>query len=206
MRVCLINGSPSREKATSQALVGLIDARLGDGAIEKRQVLLPLQHRKPTPDETLDALIDADAWVLAFPLYAYGLPAALTRVLEELPRRVEERGASLRGVRVYAVVNSGHGEPWVNEDALRVVRLYCRRMGLRWRLGVAIGGGLVVTMMRDIPLVNGPLRRALRCVCDDVVSPAEGPLEELAIRPILPLPLMNYMKDSPLSKRFVERR
>ncbi len=206
MRVCLINGSPSREKATSQVLVDLIDAGLDVAAVENHRMLLPLKRRAPVPDGTLDALIDADVWVLAFGLYAYGLPAALTRVFEELPRRVEERGASLDGVRVYAVVNSGHGEPWVNEDALRVVRLYCRRMGLHWRFGVAIGGGMVVTMMRDIPLVNGPLRRALRRVCDDVLDPSEAPPADRSIRPILPLALMNYMKDSPISKRWAEQR
>ena len=66
----------------------------------------------------------ADALVLVFPLYADSLPVPLLRLFKEL-----EACPPCRRPAVSVVVNCGFLEPFQNDIAVEMVRLFCRRNG-----------------------------------------------------------------------------
>ena len=149
----------------------------------------------------------SDAIVFSFPLYAYTLPAAFTRLIEDYYGHVGSRhvaGGSPPGV--YALVNSGFPAPGVNFEALRVVKNFCVRTGLLWRFGAAIGGGLVVAMTRNVPLVNRKLRKLYGLIREDILGDGTMPLEDISIKPIIPKRMMIYMKESKWAKRYMRKK
>ncbi len=200
-RVCLVNGSPSGDKATSLVFAMALVEALGE-EVETELVSLDLGRRRPTRQSTLDALSSAEVLVFSLPLYAYGLPAAMIKLLEDFAAMESPKEPA----RVYAIVNSGYGDPAVNTEALRILRHFCQRCGLRWRFGVMVGGGLLVAMMKEVPVARWRLDRALAALAEDIRADGAEPRDDLSIRPVIPLTVMNYLKDSDWSKRFMDRR
>ncbi len=105
--------------------------------------------------------------------------------------------------RIYAIVNSACADAAVNAEALRVMQLYCQRTEMVWRFGTAIGAGLVVVKLRKLPLANRALRRAGRLIREDLLRGGVGAHDDVSIRPAIPKALMDFMRDSPWSKRLM---
>ncbi len=210
-RVCLINGSP-RGKLSTSSLVFLrgLEKSLAKEGFRTALLTVGRRSQEPTPEDQLRELAGAQALVFSFPLYAYSTPAALTKLLEELYLHLRRHPPGGQPPRVYALVNSGYAEPKVNTEALRVMRLFCKRAGLRWRFGAAIGGGMVVAMTRGFPLVAWTLRRLYRRIGADLrggeAAASVSPAEDLWIRPIIPKPIMVRFKDSKWAKKFMARQ
>jgi len=202
----MVNGSPRLEKSTS--LVFLKDLEAGLGTEDFRTVFISLNIKKggAVPQESLLVLAEADVIIFSFPLYAYSLPAPLIKLLEAYYHWSIEQKDNSAVKRVYAVVNSGFPESSINKEALRVIKLFCRRTGFTWRFGAAIGGGMVVAMMKHIPLVNRRLKKVYKKIIDDIFQGSESPAEDIAIKPVIPKPVMLYMKDSKFSKRMMAKK
>jgi multimeric flavodoxin WrbA len=209
-RVCLINGSP-RGKLSSSSLIFLqgLDRSLAGRGVPTALITVGRRSGEPTPEGVLQDMADAEALIFSFPLYAYSTPAALTRFLEELSLHLHRHATAAqpaRVARVYALVNSGNADPRVNTEALRVMRLFCRKAGLSWRFGAAIAGGMVVAMTRGFPPVGWVLRRLYRRIGDDLRSAGAPPAADVTILPIIPKRIMNWFKDSKWSKKFMARQ
>jgi hypothetical protein len=206
-RVCLVNGSP-RGKLSSSSLIFLqgLERSLAKEGVRTALVTVARRSGEPASESMLQELAGADALVFSFPVYAYSTPAALTKFLEELYLHLRRHPPKGRPAQVYALVNSGNAEPKVNAEALRVMRLFCRKAGLAWRFGAAIGGGMVVAMTRGLPPVGWTLRRLYRRIGDDLRGDSASPLEDVTIRPIIPKRIMNWFKDSKWSKKFMARQ
>jgi putative NADPH-quinone reductase len=95
----------------------------------------------PYPDDALSAMRNADVIVMAFPLFVYSLPGALVRLLEDYWICFRNAGDRHTAARMYAIVNCAFTEPEINEDAIRVVKSFCRKLGITWRFAVSIGCG-----------------------------------------------------------------
>ena len=127
-KVCLINGSLRGKKASSLAFLKRVSAALGTNGFQ-----IHLLTVKPGANglEALTAAASADVIVIAFPLFCYTLPGALTRFLEDLHSYAEKNGQCNGHGKVFAIVNCGFPEPRINEEAIRVMRSFCARLGLR---------------------------------------------------------------------------
>ncbi len=205
-RVCLINGSPRGKLSSSLVFLRGLERSLTKEGVPTDLVTVGRRSGEPTPEGALQELAGAEALVFAFPLYAYSTPAALTKLLEELYQHLRLHPPRERPARVYALVNSGFAGPQVNEEALRVMRLFCRKAGLSWRFGAAIGGGIVVAMTRAFPLVGWTLRRLYRRILFDLQSESSAPVQDVSIRPIIPKPIAVRFKDSKWARKFMARQ
>jgi hypothetical protein len=186
-------------------LRGLERSLAGESA-QTALVTVGRRSGEPAPEGVLQELANAEALVFSFPLYAYSTPAALTKFLEELYLHLRRHPPRERPARVYALVNSGNADPRVNEEALRVMRLFCQKAGLSWRFGAAIGGGMLVAMTRAFPLVAWKLRRLYRRIGADLRSERASLAGDVAIRPIIPKRITDRFKDSKWAKKFMARQ
>lgn len=97
---------------------------------------------------------NADAIVIAFPLYVFCLPGVLMRFLEDYYMHLKSNNRLTKNVRVYAIVNCGFPEPIINNEAIRVLKNFCVRLNLNWRFAVSIGMGEAVGSTKDIKFMQ----------------------------------------------------
>lgn len=194
--VCLVNGSLRGRKSSSLAFLRDVDRRLPEHEFAKTLVSVSAARTNPYPAAVLQQMAAADILVLAFPLYAYGLPGALMRLLEEFDSCVQAGNGHKSDARVYVVVNCAFPRPHITAEAVRVIRNLCRRLSLQWRFAVRIGSGITVVVTRRVPLLNAGPRRALNEVAADIRSGAATPHEDILVRPVIPerilLAIKNY--------------
>jgi multimeric flavodoxin WrbA len=235
--VLLVNGSPRGEKATSLIFLKNFADLLDPEEFRTTTYSIGITNDRPTPEYILTALSKTDAVVFSFPLYAYTTPAAFTKFLEDYYFfRREQAGGGYgsrenaqpdrpagKAPKVYAFVNCGYAVPGVNRETLQVMRHFCSRTGMEWRFGAAIGGGLIVAMTQNIPIVNVKLRKVYKKIAADIggkgstAAEAENSAEEgisaaaskilpdIYIKPIIPKAVMNKMKDSKWAKKFMAK-
>ena len=65
MKITLINGSPKVKGSTSEALTGALKSCLSP----KADIIEIGFHTPILPQEAIDQMHDADAWVFLYPLY-----------------------------------------------------------------------------------------------------------------------------------------
>lgn len=192
--ICLINGSLRGKKASSLAFLGDVERRLPDAGYATRTVTVKARVRGSYPQETLRELATADALILVFPLFTYGIPGALMRLLEEYCSYVAGGNGHNPETKVYAVVNCGFPRPVIFRDCVRTLRNLCRRLSLDWRFAVCISSGPVVVMTRRVPFLDLKLKRAFADIASDLTSDARAPKDDYLIRPVVPVPICLMMK------------
>ena len=104
--------------------------------------------------------------MMAFPAFLHSATAVSYTHLEE------------KEITVYTVVNCGYYEARQNAPALEIMKNWCRKCGLIWGIGVGVGGGSMMPMLREIPAGRGPrkrLSRALAELADDIKSRTAAP-------------------------------
>ncbi len=194
--VCLVNGSLRGKKASSLAFLRDVSHALDTSKCGKTCIRVLGSAVQGYPEETLRHMAEADALVLVFPLYAYGLPGALMRLLEDFYRHVEAGNEYNRQTRVYAIVNCGFPRPELTTgEAVRVVRNFCRRLHLKWRFAVCIGTGPVVALTRKVPFLDYKLKRAITEIASDIIDEADEPKDDRFVRPIIPESIIRRIKE-----------
>ena len=149
----MVCASPKARASTSAALL-----RMLCGHLTKTQVTELFWSNDKLTEEELEGLGGCRTLVLAFPLYVDCLPSHLLRCLEQLRQSAADGRARLPQ-RVYAIVNNGFYEATQNIPAIEVIRLWCRRVGITFAGGLAVGcGGMVASVYRAAG-ANGPLKR-----------------------------------------------
>lgn len=192
--VCLINGSLRGKNASSLALLTDVDRAMRDGEYDKTVITVRARVKGSYPEDVLRSMARADALVLVFPLYDYGLPGALTRLLEDFYRFARAGSFERKRAKVYVIVNCGFPRPEITGEAVRVVRNFCRRLSLDWRFAIRIGGGPAVVMMRRLPLLDGGLKRAIAEIATDLGSGDTEVPNDYLIRPVIPEPILLAIK------------
>jgi hypothetical protein len=203
-KICLINGSPRGKKAVSFILLEDFSKKRG-GSVNVSLHQVGLKTDSPASPEILEAIQDSDGILFAFPLYAYTLPGALTKLLLDYVNwynRTESEAAK----KVYAMVNCGFPDPSTNREALRVMELFCLRTGLNWRFGVAIGGGLIVAGTRNVPIINAKLKLFYRRVINDLYNQNGRQPNNMNIKPFIPKKIMIKIKDSDWAKKYMSKK
>ncbi len=163
LKIALINASPKAKDSASGYLLEELKPLLKDSIISEYS-LRTFQLKE------LEALLQQDAVVFAFPIYVDGIPAHLLRCLsqwEELAR------GGKPGLRVYAIVNCGFYEGHQNKNALQILKNWCIKAGLTWGQGVGIGCGGMIASIRGIPHGQGPKRNisvALEALAGNILA------------------------------------
>ena len=82
--VCFINGSLRGKEASSLVFLKSIDRLLPDAEFKKEILNVRPRVKGSYPEEILKTISRADAIIMVFPLFTYGIPGALKRLLKEL--------------------------------------------------------------------------------------------------------------------------
>ena len=193
-RVCLINGSLRGNNASSREFLNDIESQLPDAAYVKKTVTVKARPVGGYGPAVLEQLAAADALILVFPLYAYALPGALMRLLEDYYEYVRSGKEYNRRATVYAIVNCGFPRPVVFDECLRVLRNFCRRLSLTWRFAVCISSGPVVAATKRVPFLDLKLKKAIAAIASDLKNSDSAPGEDYFIRPVIPAPICLMVK------------
>lgn len=208
-RVCLINGSLRGAKASSLTYLKLLTAKMASAHFHLDWV--GVRPGAGGSRETLAAMSTADAIVLAFPLFSYSLSGAVTALLEDFHAFAAKGGQYSAEAKVFVIVNCGFPEPWIMREAIRVVKNFCARMGLRYRFSIAISAGPVTAMTIRVPFLNPRLKRAFAEIARDILRDGAEPREDVLVRPLIPKGILlrvkeHYEKKTPtLSARKADR-
>lgn len=195
-RVCLINGSLRGRKASSLRFLLDVSRRLPDKRYRKTVLTVRCGVNASFQSEALACMAEADALVFVFPLYGYGLPGALMRLLEEFHAYVQAGHGRNPSAKVYVVVNCAYPRPELTTgEAVRVMRNFCRRFSLPWRFAVCIGTGPVVAMTKRVPLLDRKLKQAFAAIAADISADDVGPRSDVFVYPVIPEPIIRRIRE-----------
>lgn len=193
--VCFINGSLRGKKASSSQFLNDIH-RLLPSEYTKTSIGVKARPKDGYPAETLKIIGEADAIVLVFPLYTYGLPGALMRLIEEYYQFSRSGKSSKAKVKVYAVLNCAFPRPDItSKEAIRVIKNFCRSLSLDWRFAICIGTGPVVAMTRRLPFLDLKLKKAYSRLAADIQEGSDSSLADYFIRPVVPEVIIRKIKE-----------
>lgn len=151
-QLMVINGSPRYAVSNSQKYGKLF------------------QECWPTPVETHAALKGVSDALVAqwntcehvlfiFPLYADGLPSVLLAFLQQLESRLGTHRPT-----VHALINCGFLEPWQNDLAVEMLKLFCERHHLPFGSVLCQGGGEAILGTPFAFLCRRKIRRLARAI------------------------------------------
>ncbi|MBP1919867.1 NAD(P)H-dependent oxidoreductase [Youngiibacter multivorans] len=170
--IVLINGSPKvGEPSTSRHLIDIASPHFN--GVQTNRIIIDVQKsmENHTTQSDFEAILNADAVIIAFPLYMFGLPGMLIKYLEDLQTFYIQKGMPEKGTKVYAIVNSGYPEPEVNLEAVRVIRSFCQHINAHFRFGVLVGGGPLLLSQGNSSATKKPLNSlndAFTAISEDI--------------------------------------
>lgn len=168
-KIVLISGSPRlEEKTASSGFIERVAAAL-PGGYEKKFVNVR-KSLKDGPETDYAAISEADAVVFVFPLYYFCLPGLLMRYLEDYEKYFRGQGGRKMSAKVYAIVNCGFPEPWINSEAAGVMRCFCRRVGADFRFAVLVGSGPMLDVAAGAPPVKKVFQKFDAAIVDMVAD------------------------------------
>ena len=166
--VVLLNCSFRGEKSNSNYFLGLLEQLL-EGDCERVQLAQIKDF-----EEIYQKFVDADAVVLAMPLYVDSAPAQVVELMERLYERKSEE---LKGLRIYAVTNLGFYESRQMEHELAIVKNWCTKMEMVYGGSLAIGAGEMMGGLSYVPLDQGPnkemgegMKKLAACIKEGAVT------------------------------------
>ncbi len=149
-KVMILSASPKKgEPSVSALLCELAKERFVSAGLQADIVDVGKALKNSEP--SFDAMRNADALLIVFPLYFFCLPGMLMRFLEDYAASAGEKRA---GQKIFAIVNCGFPEPDINEEAIRVIQSFARHVGGAFGFGVAFGSGGMVLGAKDAPFMK----------------------------------------------------
>jgi hypothetical protein len=193
--ICLVNGSLRGKEASSLEFLKDIESRLPDTEYNKTFLTVKATLKESYPANILKDIACADTIVFAFPLHNYGLPGALMRLLEDYYQYIKASNKYNKDAKVYMIVNCGFFRPEINEEAIRVMKNFSKRLSLNWRFAICIGTGPVVVMTKKVPFFDLKLKRAYAEIISDIKSSSREKRDNYLIRPLIPAPILIRIKN-----------
>lgn len=191
--ICLINGSLRGREASSLVFLNYINSMLADAEFNKEIINVKARVKESYSEDVLKTISRADAIIMVYPLFTYGIPGALMRLLEDFYLYAKGNDYN-RAAMVYVVVNGGFPRPEIMGELIRVMRNFCRRLSLNWRFAICMGGGPVAAMTVKAPLLNMKYRKAFSAIVADIRNADTGQKDNYFIKPIIPEPIMLWIK------------
>ena len=180
MKITFINGSPKASNSASGLLLDELSALRPKDCITTCGL-----HTPCLPGEMdLEAFSLSDAAVFAFPLYVDGIPSHLLHCLCQLEKYFIAHPSALT---VYVIINCGFFEGKQNRYAIEIMKNWCARSGLKWGMGIGIGGGGMITGIQQVPAGVGPRKNFSAAICRLSEHLTAGTTaEDLYIQPNVP--------------------
>jgi len=193
--ICFVNGSLRGKKASSLEFLKGIELGLPDTEYNKTFLAVKAKLKESYPESMLKGIAYADTIVFVFPLHNYGLPGALMRLLEDYYQYIEVGNKYNKAAKVYMIVNCGSARPEINEEAIRVMKNFSRRLSLNWRFAICIGTGPVVVITKKVPFLDLKLKRAFAEMGSDIKSSSSEKKDNYLIKPLIPAPILTRIKN-----------
>ena len=194
-RVVFVNGSPrSQDQTASAAFIARAEPQFDDALFEKHTVQVRKALRG-SPEEAFEHIRGADAVVFVFPLYTFCLPGMLARFLQDYAAYTGRNGTAEHRTAVYAVINCGFPEPYINEEAADVIRSFCTHTGMEYRSAVFIGAGVMMSTVQKAPPVQKALQKldaAFAAMAEDCRSDGTVHAADARIAPAFPRRLFYF--------------
>ena len=163
-RIAILSGSPKAPGTAASDLLAEIAAESLRGEDADVQILNVRDcFTKKNTAEAYIAMAEAEALIIVFPLYVFCLPGILMRFLQDYWKYASALPGGTKSALVYAVVNCGFPEPEINEHAALVIGRFAAAVGARFRFGVLIGGGGMLSY-------NAPQIKKMLALYGDAVS------------------------------------
>ncbi len=178
--ICFINGSPKGEKANSYFFIKKLQKVMSDTNYNKYFIHAASSIYSGKGEEDFNIMDTADVLIFSFPLYIYCVPGLLMRFLEDYYIHIKGRSNFYKDIRVYAVLNCAFPEPMINNEAIRVIKNFCFRSGLKWRFSVSIGAGGLVGASEKIKFMDSLCTKvydSLYEINKDIETDATVPVE-----------------------------
>lgn len=157
MKIALINGSPKSKNSVSGDLLSDLQA-----CFTSDTVFAEFSFHKPEISEAVASELSSfDVWVFGFPLYVDGIPSQLLSCLCQ----IEKVGVASKRIMVFGIVNSGFYEGTQNAIAIEILKNWCDKIGLKWGMGVGVGGGGSLSQMKSVPIGKGPKASLGKAFC-----------------------------------------
>lgn len=166
MKIVLLNGSPkAKNESASAALLEELNALLTEAEVSS------FAAHKPALDEAaLPSIEQAQALVLAFPLYVDGVPSHILYCMEQIQNYFKDKKHPLT---VYTIINCGFFEGHQAAVALEITANWCARCGFAWGQGAGVGGGGMLLFLKNVPSGCGPRKNisaALNTMADNILN------------------------------------
>jgi len=155
MKICMINGSPKLQNSTSSLILKYIENR-----INAKNDIVNYHNEDADYKAVASDILSSDVLVVAFPLYADGIPSNLLPLLQHLEKMLTNK---VKDLHVYVVVNNGFYEAKQNELAIAMMKAFCIKIKAKWGQGIAIGGG---PLLNDFSVENGPMAKAYQALAE----------------------------------------
>ncbi len=180
MKITFINGSPKANNSASGLLLDEL------GTLRQKDCITTYGLHTPCLPAEMDlkAFSLSDAAVFAFPLYVDGIPSHLLHCLCQLEKHFIAYSSALT---VYSIVNCGFFEGKQNRYAIEIMKNWCARSGLKWGMGVGIGGGGMVTGIQQVPVGVGPCKNfsaAISVLSEQITAGTTA--EDIYVMPTVP--------------------
>ena len=193
--ICFINGSLRGKGAASLAFLQDVSRQFAEKEYRKTVIQVRARVKDDFPEDTLKSIAGSDAVIFVFPLYTYGLPGSLMRLLEDYCSYIKTCREYNRNAKIYAVINCAFPRPEATTgEAVRVIKNFCRRLSLNWRFALCIGTGPVVAFTKKVPFLYPELNRAYREIAADIRCHESPARADYFIRPIIPGSIIAMIK------------
>lgn len=173
--IMILNGSPRASRSNSKEYAQLFRKETS-GKTDYFEII------REKPERLCQEMERFSDVLLVFPLYADSIPVTLLQFLKVL-----ERFPIVQRPTVSVVVNCGFLEPWQNDTAVSMIRLYCRQTGFPFGSVLKIGAGEAILSTPFRFLVSRSLRKLAQ-------SMEEGKHRSLQVT--MPLPKRLFLRAS----------
>lgn len=180
MKIVLINGSPKTIGSASEVLLNDLKSMIH----ENHDFITIELHHQVMNEFQLEDIANCDVLVFAFPMYMAGIPSHLLPCLIQLE---EALSAAPRDITVYAIINNAHLEGIQNDTTIEMMKNWCNRAHLKWGQGMGIGGGVMLSEEKEVPMGRGPkkyLGHAYTTFVNNLLERKTG--EDLYVNPNYP--------------------
>nr|WP_319488767.1 NAD(P)H-dependent oxidoreductase [uncultured Caproiciproducens sp.] len=195
--VVLISASPKvNEKSVSDMLTAMAEGQMGADNFHITHVNVRKSITQKHTGSDFEAMLKADALVIAFPLYFFCLPGILIRFLQDYDQFYKLHQDSAAKAKVYAVINCGFPEPGINTEAARVIESFSRQTGNTFRFAVLLGGGGMLLGAKDAPFMKKPMAaitEGFHATAQDIQSEDLSPIENVVVSMKFPRKLYFFM-------------
>jgi hypothetical protein len=195
--IILVNASPRTEgKSSSDVFLTMLDNRIVKGDIHIKKINVLHSINKQMTKQDFEIIFQANAIVFAFPLYFFCIPGLLMRFLDDYYQFYQKKEKQYKGTKIYAIVNCAFPEPNINEEAVRIIKSFCRHIKADFRFGILIGGGRMITMTKDAFFMRktiSNLEHALDFMANDAINGGHSILENVLISPNFPKRLYYFL-------------